>query len=268
MRCFLSFKAYGDLVIACHHLRENSSAGEVLVCADHLRPLLRALAYPGPTVFLDGGESGVPALFDIRKQGVVAAARSAVSLRHAIGAVTQPGDMLVFDRIGWRQRYLAAGRASVDVISGRPNIYLDYEAFLGTCAAHPVNLSALASVGKIGIFPDSRVAAKQIPDSLVRKIADALHLAGHEVRIVRAGPGGEVDTFEALVERIGSFAAIVSADSLPAHIAEYIGRPMFIFSPVANTYWLPKTALAQESHALFRDSLDRLHSWVKSNQLV
>lgn len=264
MRYFLAVKSYGDTVIACHHLRGNPVNEDVLVCAEHLRPLVGALCYPGPIIWLNNGEQGVPALFDIRKYGAVAATRSACQLRRAIRSVITAGDSLVFDRIGWRQRYLAAGYPSVSIASGQRSIYLDYEVFLGARCASIEVASPSAFPLRIGIFPDSRVEAKAIPEFLTEQIAEVLRALGHDVRIVRAGPGCEVNTFESLISCIDSFAAIVSADSLPAHLAEYAGRRAFVFSPVKNNYWLPKTALETDSYSLFDESLERVRHWAKS----
>lgn len=264
MRYFLAFKSYGDTVIACHHLRRNPANEDVLVCAEHLRPLVSALRYSGPIVWLNNGEQGVPALFDIRKHGALAAACSAYRLRRAIRSVITASDTLVFDRIGWRQRYLATGYQSVSIASsGQQNIYLDYELFLGGGGVSIEAASPSVFPLRIGIFPDSRVKAKAIPEFLTEQIAEVLCTLGHDVRIVRAGPGCEVDTFESLIASIDSFAAIVSADSLPAHLAEYFGRQAFVFSPIKNLYWLPKTALDMDGYSLFDESLDGVRHWAK-----
>jgi len=169
----------------------------------------------------------------------------------------------VFDRMGWRQRFLAFGRHSTDIISGKPNIYLDYEAFMGIEEVPSYELASPSFKGRIGIFPDSRLVSKRIPESLLERIRETLKILGYQPEIVYTGAHSEINTFEALIEKIIAFDAIVSADSLPAHMAEYFGRPMFVMSSVSNDYWLPKTAYLQGGHALFGSMGDELLSWAR-----
>lgn len=44
---------------------------------------------------------------------------------------------------------------------------------------------------------------------------------------------------------------MISADSLPAHLAEYRGTPAFVASPVTNPYWLPSRAFTGRHWGLF-----------------
>lgn len=264
MRKFLALKSFGDTVIACHHLRALASPEDELVCAGHLRSLLVALGYPGAVSWLANGENGVPAFFDIRKHGVWAALKSATRLKRSILTTRSAGDSIVFDRLGWRQRYLAAGMPCEDVVAGTHNIYLDYEAFFGR--VHPGVVGCGCVRGVVGIFPDSRIAAKELPEPLVQAVSECLKAAGYDFRVVRAGDGREISTFEGLVETVQSFSGIVSADSLPAHLAEYFGKPSFVFSPAPNPYWLPKSAYLNGNHSIFGAPLDGLQRWILNRE--
>jgi hypothetical protein len=53
--------------------------------------------------------------------------------------------------------------------------------------------------------------------------------------------------FRSLAETLEEYAGVISADSLPAHLAEYRGTPAFVASPVPNSYWLPKRAFEGEN---------------------
>jgi hypothetical protein len=72
--------------------------------------------------------------------------------------------------------------------------------------------------------------------------------------------------FRALTEAILSVCASICADSLPAHLTCYQRRPVFVASPITNTYWLPYTAFQEQYWELFNNldatqrSLDRFLS--------
>ncbi|MBT0571753.1 hypothetical protein KIK84_15630 [Curvibacter sp. CHRR-16] len=262
MRYFPSFKAFGDLVIACHHLRHLDVKDDVLLCANHLRPLLYALNYSRPVKWLDDQLEGVPALFDIRKRGAYAAIQSAWFLRWAVRDATSPGDVVVFDRSGWRQQWVCAGRQIEQIASGEANIYLDYAKYFGLKVPLVESPVMVHNLQRIGIFPDSRVATKQIPEAVVAQMVDALKTLDVEVCVVRAGPHSEINTFEDLVSTVQTMDAVVSADSLPAHLAEYWGLPVFVVTPQPNLYWLPQSAFLKGAYALFPTSVAAVTSWV------
>jgi len=264
VRYFPSFKAFGDLVIACHHLCLLDTKDDVLLCADHLRPLLDALGYSRPVKWLNNHLEGVPALFDIRKQGTLAAARSAWSLRRSVRDATSSCDTLVFDRVGWRQRWISAERPVLEIASGEKNIYLDYEKFLGLQPSRARREDSRKVLKRLGIFPDSRVASKQIPQDLVTQMADTLRRLDIEARVVRTGALQETNTFEGLVANLKTWDAVISADSLPAHLAEYLGLPIFVVTSQPNPYWLPKSAFIQENFAQFSASVEMVKKWVGS----
>jgi hypothetical protein len=272
MRWFVSLKAYGDCIIASHALRSYGSLGDILLCGSHLRPLMKAVGYQGNVEWLETGDAGVPAFFDLRKFGLLSAISSGLTLRRLINCRVAVNDQLVFDRVGWRQNFLAGGTPTAQVASGQPNIYLDYERFLSGRVNYQAE-SPIQKTSRIGIFPDSRLATKQLSDALVSRIfRDLIGLgcdpqvvyidgkpmdAGMKVRIVNG--------FGALIECIREFDLIISADSLPAHVAQYFERPVFVFSPVNNHYWLPKSAFLNGRFALFGE-IQKCRDWVLSLQ--
>jgi ADP-heptose:LPS heptosyltransferase len=70
-------------------------------------------------------------------------------------------------------------------------------------------------------------------------------------------------SFEALVAAIAAADVIISSDSLPAHIAGYVGRPMFVVTPEFNRYWLPSQAFSADSTATF-DDLRPVARWLET----
>lgn len=272
MRWFVSLKAYGDFIIASNALRAGEIPTNVLLCGGHLRPLMKAVGYQGNVEWLETGDAGVPALFDLRKFGLLSAISSGLALRRLIHGRVAANDQLVFDRVGWRQNFLAGGTPTAQIATGQPNIYLDYERFLSESVNRRVE-GPIQKTSRIGIFPDSRLATKQLGNELVSKIFRDLISLGCDPQVVYVGNKPMdaglnvrcINGFDALVECIQEFDLIISADSLPAHVAEYFGRPVFVFSPVDNHYWLPKSAFLNGRFALFGE-IQKCREWVLSLQ--
>jgi len=272
---FLSVKAFGDFVIAATSLERVAPAdraGLSILAADHLRPLASALAPACDITFLGNAEQGVPALFDVRRAGICAAIGSAIGLRRAVRQVRDPDAALILDKDGWRARWLGFP-SGVETLSPAGNIYAAYDDFLasrGIARAQPVPGEA-ASKGDgaiIGLFPGSRVAAKNLPEELVRTVLAAAARSGRCARLFllegerpdleRSGLPfeGVPRCFEALIAAIGSVGSVIGADSLPVHLAERAGRRVFVLSPKENIFWLPRSSLVHDRWALFGAALD------------
>lgn len=73
--------------------------------------------------------------------------------------------------------------------------------------------------------------------------------------------------FQAMADAVRSVDAVISADSMPAHMAEYFGSPVFVVSPVPNAYWLPLSCLTTDRWVLFNqldEQADRLSRFLLS----
>jgi len=259
---FTSVKAFGDLTITAASIRrlpKDARAQCSLLIGRHLVALCEVLAPDCRVDTLDFGEVGVPALFDLKRCGVFAGLRSAVRLQRAM-AHALPDSTLVFDRVRRRERFVAGRRTAIG-LPDAPNIYTAYHRFL--VQAFPgvsllPMLAPRATGQRIGLLPVSRVTAKNIPTALVGRIARQCREHGFEP-VVLLLEGEELDplpdlprervprNFAALAQAIAGVNAVISADSLPAHLAAYEERPVFVASPVPNLYWLPASTL-QEGH--------------------
>ncbi|HEX4508934.1 MAG TPA: hypothetical protein VH328_02600 [Burkholderiaceae bacterium] len=255
---FVEVKAFGDLTITAASLRRLPPALReriVLVAGDHLADLCRVLA-PGCAIELvETGGRDVPALFDVKKHGLRAGAIAGWRLRRAV-ARSAAGCRLVFEKLTRRERFVAGRRAAVCVPKSA-NVYQAYETFLEE--AYPgVQLAPITDADadapptgrRIGLFPLTRVAAKNLAPAFVATLARQCMARGFEpVVVLLEGESFAAPTdlachviprrFDALAAEIRSLAAAVCADSLPAHLVAYAGRPVFVASPVPNEYWFP-----------------------------
>lgn len=276
--CLLQLKAFGDFVIA-------TTAGERVTVSErpairmaisrHLRPLCHAIAPQLEVIELANTETGVPSLFDVRRNGVTAALRSAWNVRRSVANSLLARDaVILMDSIKARERFVIGSRTGVSFPAETTNIYAGYEALLreaGFTLEMARNKDARAPQ-RVGIFPGSRIAAKNLPPDLVacimaegsgRGVETQLFLLDGERSDLEAGklPYTIVQrSFTALRDAIASVDLVISADSLPAHLAERAGRGVFVFTPRPNPFWMPPSVLRHDRWSLFEDpaALQRL----------
>lgn len=267
---FLSYKALGDLVIAVTSIEAvvvEQRDRIKLVYGAHLADLVSAIAPQMHTEALSFGERDVPALFDIKKKGVVRALRSAFGMRRALqDRATDGEDLLILDQAGPRQRVITYG-SNWQALPSAANIYHSYAQLLtnfGFDRETPA-VREVISAKSVGIFAGSRIADKNLPGAVI----DSIEGAAAAVSLVPTlflleGERRDLETsgrertmiprsFPNLLSAIDSVDLVISTDSLPAHLAERIGKPVFVVSPRPNPYWLPRSSYQCEHHALFSD---------------
>jgi ADP-heptose:LPS heptosyltransferase len=268
---FMSLKAFGDLVIANSCLqriepKEKHKISQVI--GSHLVELSKALGHSWEVEALITRASGVPAIFDVRKEGVSKAIASAFDLRSALKAADlEPGTSMVFDNVKRRERFLAAGRPILSLPENADNIYQAYLLFFEQhgIAFDPEIQSSISGGSGIGIFPGSRIADKNLSHKL---IVELLHISNRyrdgttlylleEERPDLEGIGIPYKivsrSFRAMCDAIKGCNIVIGADSMPAHIAETYCKPVFVLSPVPNRYWLPLSSFKNDYWALFGD---------------
>ena len=266
----ISIKSFGDFIIArwaLRHVASSPSRVIRLVAGEHLRPLSTAMDRDDSIQYVEHGEEFVPSLFDAKKRGMLRAALSAVRLRRVIGNLVLPSKTtLVFDRVGPRERFVA-GSFATTALPVRDNIYLSYCALLDVLPSQDCTTPADPSkLAKAGIFPGSRMAAKHLPASIVEALVDVCRRHSLEAQVFVLDGEQETlrnasfdltivpRTFAAMADAVRSSTFVVSADSMPAHLAEYFGQPVFVVSPVDNRYWLPLSCLVSNRWSTFADA--------------
>jgi hypothetical protein len=277
----VSIKAFGDFVIAANTLRAvrklPPGCSDLKVLAgEHLKQLAGALQLESQVRFIPSG-GNFPGAFDVRGGGILRAAVSLLRLRRLFARL--PSDCeLIFDQAGWRERLLGSGYRHLSFLSA-PNIYQAATATL-RAAGYLLQEGPAASAAATSrearrtaaIFASSRVAHKTIPVDVIGRVVDqlgnaGLHpeviaLAGERLDLPDGAPVRQIErNFSAVTDAISGSALVVSADSVPAHLAEYFGVPTYVLSPAPNEYWLPRSSFLTRGWSLFCD--DRaLPSWL------
>jgi hypothetical protein len=268
---FVLVKAFGDLTIAASVVRSVPVPARDacrLVIGPHLADLARTLA-PGCAIETLPIGGGLPALFDVHKSRLGQIVASALALRKALAGAA-PRATLVFDRLSARERFIVGRRDALPIGEAlAPNVYGAYEQFLrrmlpDVVLAPPAPTAAPASNRRLGLLPFSRLSIKNVPPGVIADVARraralgfdpvVLLLEGEDFPAVADVPVEILPRrFDALADGLRSVAAAVCADSLPAHLCEYIGRPAYVLTPTPNAFYLPPSAFAGQHWALFAE---------------
>jgi hypothetical protein len=278
----VTIKAFGDFTIAAKVARDyrslNATRGINIVAGEHVRSLACALGIEHNINFI--GEqflTDVPAIFDIKNRGVTQALKSIKYLRKGI-AKSFLSSELVFDRLGWRERILGLGRTTHGLCRNK-NIYIEYEDFFES-RGYKKEIKSIKQtkfINRIVVIPSARMPHRRLQKSLMTEIVNELNRRGLEVEVVLI-EGEVVDIidntkvkkipreFEFLINSIKSADLLISADSLPAHLAAFFDIPVFVFTPTPNwsNYWLPKSAYNTIGMASFNVT-SQFYTWLNEN---
>lgn len=273
-----ALKSFGDFVIALSSVGRVQPQPEhpqpIVVAGRHLNALAVALGVAARIRFIgDETWTDVPAAFDIGRRGKVSAIRSMLVLRRWLSALDR-GSALVFDQIGWRERFIGGSHQRIGLPRASDNIYLAYDSLL-IGLGYEVAAKETAPnwpVQRAVIIPGARLAHKIMPTTVIAAIDAELRGRGIQATVITLDgetlevPPGVCSMvlprrFDALVATVKATDMVISADSLSAHLGEYHGLPTFVATPVPNQYWLPQLAYLSKGWATF-DDLHPLRLWL------
>jgi len=254
-------KSYGDLVIIHNILKKFNFdfSSFQLVLGSHLDELNALLGselntkelYSFPNI-LD-----VPGCYNIKKVGILTAVQSLFLMYKQVHALPDAKNLtFIVDQTSFRERFIFSALNVKSIPKDSMNIYLGYENLFSNFLAPQKTDNFFSNIGnKVGIFPDSRVDSKVIQATLLRKILS--EIPDDQFECVINYFEGEAPAekaklplkymkknFTSLLDSMKAYDCIISSDSLTAHLAEYLEKPVFVFTPTSNTYWLPLSAFS------------------------
>lgn len=246
--------ALGDFLIDCNFMR-RAGPNTGILAASYLEPLARALDYPGRLRFFEMPANDVPpSVWNARRAKFIPILRSTLNLKRNIRLALGPHDTLTVPTRDIRWKAICWPRRIGFIREPGENLYTAYSSKLGI---NPTTLLTPLTrrPASVLILPESRQAVRNLSEETVARIVEVNRIAGVTSRIVRirhpesAAPlmANEVALWglPALIDAVRSAEAIVSADSLPAHLAAYFMQPTFVFTPVpkASCPQLPTSVL-------------------------
>lgn len=278
----VTLKSFGDFVIAMNRVRRVRSASnrEVpqVIAGEHVRDLAAALGVESDILFIgDDSWLDVPAAFDVHKRGMFSAIRSALELRQRLKKL-HPGMEFIFDRLEWRERFIARGRQLHALPKSSENIYSAYDCYFKSTGYEVPSSNKLErmSLRNAIVVPGARIAQKIMSSMAIAAFVSELETYGIPTKVILLEDEIfdlpkwiRVDIvprrFNSLIDKIISSDLVVSADSLPAHLSEFLGVPVFVSSPSKNTYWLPESAYLTNGWSILNDT-QPLRNWLEINK--
>lgn len=270
-----SLKAYGDFLVAMRALNSIRSNSNIRIVANyHLKPLYNALNQEDLKIdFLSlSNKYGIPAIFDLKKQGVFYGTKSILELRRYFLQNYRDQNFLV-DRIGIRERIIFSGvqKHQLPLSNNIYNGYMDFFLENNIDFSDYEYLTKIDSINKVLIIPGSRIKEKCFPYSVMvnlKKIIEKekieavfLKLNNEEIELPLKVKIKSIEpSFIKLREEIKSSDVVIAADSLPAHLADYLGKPTFVLGRQHNKFWLPINSYRFDYVATF-DDLEKVENW-------
>jgi hypothetical protein len=255
---FIQVKAFGDLTISASALRDLPELFLPrcsLLISPHLIDIA-AVVNPGCAInVLSLTENHLPSVFDLKKRGFIKGIRSAYMLRDALRSSLYDS-IPVMQKDGLREQFIS-GRRELKKLPVADNVYLAYKKFfvnnlyLNFDYRTKFDINECKKVKRLVLCPFSRVASKNMPVALVKKIIETCCQLGFKYEILLLEGECLNDLFadfqvrripcrfDALAAALNECIGVISVDSLPSHLAEYYKIPVFVTTPVVNSYWLP-----------------------------
>ena len=268
----VTLKAFGDFVIAANVMKKfldvDNQSGFYIVAGEHVRSLAEALNINEKVFFIDDEKNlNVPAIYDIKKRGCLSATRSLLKLRKQVGGKLKPSS-LVFDKLSWREYFIGMGCSLYGLPRDAPNIYLAYAKFFQAAGykAIPQIPQKKKQLQRAVIIPNARMSHRVIPSNLIQEIHKKLSKYGFDTELIQLNgesfnvpKGLDVKViprdFSCLMKEIKSAGLVVSSDSLPAHLSEFLEVPVFVLTPKPDwsIYWLPESSFKSKGMGSFHD---------------
>ena len=276
----VSLKAFGDFLIAYRSIlaveRDSLTEGLGVIAGSYIDPLVKCLEASSSIVkIINEIQFGdVPAAFDVRRKGGMAALRSLCELRCVLKKYSN-NSVLLFDHLGWRERIIGSSAKKIGIAKTWPNIYLGYDnLFLSLGFSLRKAKVAMNNKSGIGIVvPSSRLERKTLDSNTIKTACGSLSAEGYNTFVLLMEGDSVVlprgvqvlkieRSFQALKSVLTTASVVIAADSFPAHFSDFLDVPTFVLSRTPNLYWLPKGVYYSHAFSGFND-LGLLTEWLR-----
>lgn len=268
---FTSFKSYGDFVILLTILKKFDVSYKVLATS-HLLPLFKSMNLNINIVFFKINENYIPSIFNFKKDGFWKALISFIKIKLFLYKNLSKVDLLVFDKYSFREIFLSLSHNKKFISCSKfNNIYLNYESFINKKFIFLLQKKDLKN--NIAIFPESRDKNKLLPVTFVKELVVYLESMNFIVTTIivdkllldkfnDCNAKLNINSFDGLIKNIKA-NNVISADSLPSHIAEHFNIPNFVYVSKPNEYWMPYSCYTMHNWDTY-GSFKYLNKWIDS----
>lgn len=247
MTVYLPIRNLGDFMITASVVKNNATKKVPIILPNYLVDIFSAIK--GEQYFDVVGRinyQSQPAFFEFYKVKDLKNLKRLFTDIQVISAFAKPRDR--FFLLDYRSRRLFFTKASFMWPSVKQNIYdgklalLGENNFLNSAEGKKETIQPISQGAntRLLILPDSRIASKKINDSLVKKITADLSNEHTQVAYFSNSkvPANALQyaNFEELISLISAYDLIISAESLPYHLANYLNKPHFVIYNESRHY--------------------------------
>lgn len=261
-------RSYGDFVIALASFEKGAGDNAIAIRASrHFYPLYQALqqaqligAYPDITFIDLGIRRQILGAFTNKYLFHPHSFRELQHLKNHLRQYPVAGKAYLEQKLRkqWISRF--TGQQFQHIHDGRENIYAAYSRFTGLAPVQPMKSIAADTITRVLITPGSRKSGKALPKVLVNALRSDWEKQGIQVTV--AGLPAEMSAYDGKLDAYSSFVEllsflkeadmVLSADSLPVHLAALMGKPHHIYyNSKVNHPWLTPYAGLHEAYTSF-----------------
>ena len=268
----LALRSYGDYVILLNSIKHADVKVNVkIVVSSHLKPLHESLSVHVPSnfefIFKDFGiKNGLMGFFTNRHFFSLSSIFEIFKLSNYIKSL----------KINEEKVYLehSARKFLLNLFLGKKlhhlynngNVYDEIGRFFGLESNDKTfQLSEVHPKSKVLIFPDSRKKHKVINEATMERLSLELTRLNVDFKIAKFGALKNENSqllnqifysdFKALVLLIRECDFVISSDSVPVHIAEFLGKQhLILYNDKINYNWLTPFAKKYQMFTTFKDT--------------
>ena len=268
----LALRSYGDYVILLNSIKHADVKVNVkIVVSSHLKPLHESLSVHVPSnfefIFKDFGiKNGLMSFFTNRHFFSLSSIFEIFKLSNYIKSLKINEEKVYLEHSARKfLLYLFLGK-KLHHLYNNGNVYDEIGRFFGLESNDKTfQLSEVHSKSKVLIFPDSRKKHKVINEATMEQLSLELTLLKVDFKIAKFGALKNEKSpltnqivysdFKALVLLIRECDFVISSDSVPVHIAEFLGKQhLILYNDKINYNWLTPFAKKYQMFTTFKDT--------------
>ncbi len=268
----LALRSYGDYVILLNSIKHAGIKENVkIVVSNHLKPLHEALCANIPSnfefIFKDFGiNKGLMGFFTNRHFFSLNSFFEIVKIYNYFKTLKIKGDKVYLEH--------SARKILLNLFLGKKLQHLYKEGNVYDAFGHffhfqsndkTFQMHKFHSTNKVLIFPDSRKKHKVINEVTMKQLSSNLTLLNVDFKIAKFGSlkneNSQLDNqivyrdFNELVLLIKDCDFVISSDSVPVHIAEFLEKQhVILYNDKINYNWLTPFAKKYDMYTTFNDT--------------
>jgi ADP-heptose:LPS heptosyltransferase len=234
---YLPIRSFGDFIITAAIIKSNFSEKVPIIIPDYITDIFEAIN--GGKYFEPVGVisyKNQPAFFELYKVKDVANIKRLITDVLMLRSFVNKKDHYILDyssrRINFTGAHFVWPSKNENIYEAKATL-LTREGLIGLQKPEATERLSGTKIQKIIIVPDSRLFEKSIDTGLISSIINAFKPV--EIKIARFSKEISADknvisysSFQQLIQLISTADLIISAESLPYHLANYLDKPHFV----------------------------------------